>query len=168
MIIHPLIRYTLTGLLVLSVALTGFNAVAIADPLPPSDSTRSARVDTPPADEQSPTSPAVDAAPDSAQPEQPAEPSKTYFLSLASENARRRVNLDPPATRLSITSESGDTAVQCGDGGKTYSCVPGSSLKIQHDADDPISYIWAQNSSANRVRLRIDVYETISLLDALQ
>ncbi|MGJ3252306.1 MAG: hypothetical protein ACFE0J_14435 [Elainellaceae cyanobacterium] len=168
MTIYPLIRHVLTGLLVLLVTLTGIPPVAIADPLPPSDSTLSALVGTPPADEQSPNSPAVDAALDSAKPEQPTEPSKTYFLSLASENARRRVNLDPPATRLSITSESGDTAVQCGDGGKTYSCVPGSSLKIQHDADDPISYIWAQNSSANRVRLRIDVYETISLLDTLQ
>ncbi|MGJ3244797.1 MAG: hypothetical protein ACFE0I_01830 [Elainellaceae cyanobacterium] len=167
MIIHPLIRYALTGLLVLLAALTGFNASAIAAHLPPSDSPLSALVGTPPADEQPPSS-AADAALDSVKPEQSAKPSKTYFLSLESENARRRVNLDPPATQLSITSESGDTAVQCGDGGKTYSCVPGGSLKIQHDADDPISYIWAQNSSANRVRLRIDVYETVSLLDTLQ
>ncbi|HHP7246179.1 MAG TPA: hypothetical protein ACFE0H_15995, partial [Elainellaceae cyanobacterium] len=143
MIIHPLIRYALTGLLVLLVALTGFNTSAIAARVPPSDSPLSALVGTPPANEQPPSSPTADAAPDSAKPDQPAEPSKTYFLSLESENARRRVNLAPPATRLSITSESGDTAVQCGDGDKTYSCVPGGSLKIQHDADDPISYIWA-------------------------
>jgi hypothetical protein len=87
------------------------------------------------------------------------EPLKTYFLTLAAENSRRRVNLDPPATRVLITSESGDTAVACGDGTKTYSCVPGKSLEITHELDAPIDYIWAQNSGMTHVRLRIDVYQ---------
>ncbi len=99
-----------------------------------------------------------DAEPLDAQPSA-ADPLKTYFLSLESENPRRRVNLDAPATRVIVTSESGDTAVRCGDGLKTYSCIPGQSLEISRASDDPIAYIWAQNSGTNRIRLRIDVYE---------
>lgn len=97
---------------------------------------------------------------DSVVPEQSKpEPLSTYYLSLLPDGARRRVNFDAPASQLSVSLESGNTSVRCGDGEKTYSCVPGKSLEIQHRPDRPIKLFWAENSNGDSVRLRIDIYE---------
>lgn len=83
---------------------------------------------------------------------------KTYFLTALPNGSRRSVRLDPPAKRLVITSGSGDTAVRCGDGVRTYNCSPGKRLELE-GKEQPIQTIWAENSTEKQVRLRIDVLE---------
>lgn len=123
-------------ILLLGLLLLGLAAPAIAAEAPPTSSPE--------------PSAAVDETP---------QPIRTYFLALMPEEARRRINFDPPALDIAVRSESGDSAIRCGDGQKTYSCAPGNTLKISHDAADPITYFWGQNTSSANVRLRIDVYQ---------
>ena len=43
------------------------------------------------------------------------KPLKNYFLILLPDGSRQEVKIDPPATRIEVISESGDTIVRCGD-----------------------------------------------------
>ncbi|AHJ31556.1 hypothetical protein NSP_52680 [Nodularia spumigena CCY9414] len=44
------------------------------------------------------------------------QPIKTYFLTVLPEGTKREVKIDPPATKIVVTSQSGDTGIRCGDG----------------------------------------------------
>ena len=83
---------------------------------------------------------------------------KTYFLTALPGGSKREINLDPPATKLVISSGSGDTAIRCGDGIHNYSCAPGKRIEITTDSATPIEKIWAENPHESQVRLRIDIY----------
>ena len=89
------------------------------------------------------------------------KPLKNYFLTLLSDGSRREIKIDPPATRIEVISESGDTAVRCGDGFQNYSCIPGKRLELVYDRDAPIEKFWGENQSENQVRLRIEIYQQI-------
>ena len=89
------------------------------------------------------------------------KPLKNYFLTLLPDGTRQNIKIDPPATKISIISESGDTAVRCGDGYQNYSCIPGKRVEIFYDRDIPIEKFWGENLSENQVRLRIEVYQQI-------
>lgn len=95
-------------------------------------------------------------------PQKQAQPLKTYFLQALPGGTRRSVKLSPPATRLVVSSESGDTAIRFGDGVRTYSAKPGNPQPIEAEPDTPIEKIWAENSTEKQVRLRIDVYQAIT------
>ncbi len=90
------------------------------------------------------------------------QPLKTYLLTLLPGVARQVVQINPPATRLVVTSRSGDTAVRCGDGERSYSCVPGKRLEILADSAAPVDQFWGENTHEIEVRLRIEVYEEFS------
>ncbi len=93
-----------------------------------------------------------------------AQPIKTYFLRILPQASRQKLDLNPPATRIVVTSHSGDTAIVCGDGIRSYSCVPGKPLKLVYEPDTPVKQFWGenQNQSEIQVQLRIDVYEVPS------
>ncbi len=93
------------------------------------------------------------------------KPLKSYFLTLLPDGARQEIKINPPATRIAIISESGDTAVRCGDGFQNYSCIPGKRLELVYDRDTPIEKFWGENQSKNQVRLRIEVYQQIQSTD---
>lgn len=46
---------------------------------------------------------------------QPNQPLKVYFLSVLPEGSKRQVTINPPATKLIVTFQSGDSAIRCGD-----------------------------------------------------
>jgi hypothetical protein len=91
-----------------------------------------------------------------------AQPLKTYFLEALPGGTRRSIKLSPPATRLVVSSESGDTAIRFGDGVRNYSAKPGNPQPIEAEPDAPIEKIWAENPTEKRVRLRIDVYQALT------
>ena len=87
------------------------------------------------------------------------QPVKTYYLNVLPEAGRREVKLDPPATNVAVTSQSGDTTVRCGDATNSYSCSPGKRLELMYDSAMPLVKFWAENTTEIPVRLQIDVYE---------
>ena len=87
------------------------------------------------------------------------QPLKTQFLLSLPQGSRREVEIDPPATRIVVTSQSGDTAIRCGDSVRGYSCAPGKRLELTYDPATPARKFWAENSTEVQVRLRIEVYE---------
>ncbi|MFP5274225.1 hypothetical protein [Coleofasciculus sp.] len=93
-------------------------------------------------------------------------PLKSYFLNVLAGGSRRSIKLDSPATRLIIYSQQGEMPIRCGDGMKTYDCIPGNPLKIQVDPATPIEKFWAENLYEKPVRLRIDVLEEASSQEA--
>ncbi len=95
-------------------------------------------------------------------PQKQAQPLKTYFLQALPGGTRRSVKLSPPATRLVVSSQSGDTAIRFGDGVRNYSAKPGNPQPIEAEPDTPIEKIWAENPTEKQVRLRIDVYQAIT------
>lgn len=95
-------------------------------------------------------------------PQKQAQPLKTYFLQALPGGTRRSVKLSPPATRLVVSSQSGDTAIRFGDGIRNYSAKPGNPQPIEAEPDTPIEKIWAENPTEKQVRLRIDVYQAIT------
>lgn len=88
-----------------------------------------------------------------------AEPVKTYFLNLISDNPRQQIKLDPQATQIKVSVSGGANSVRCSDGVQTYTCVSGKPLTITHDKTNPITEFWAQNSGGGTARIRIDVYQ---------
>lgn len=96
--------------------------------------------------------------PANSDPERP-KPLKTYFLSVPPEGVLYRVNFKPPAAKISVASQSGDTIVRCGDNVKAYRCQPGNTLKISYDPETAIETFWVQNTSEVNVVVRIEVYE---------
>ena len=90
------------------------------------------------------------------------QPLKTYLLTLLPGVARQVVKINPPATRLVVTSQPGDKAVRCGNDGRGYSCVPGKRLEILADSATPVAQFWGENPNEIEVRLRIEVYEEFS------
>lgn len=103
-----------------------------------------------------------------ASPEPPPEAdSKTYFLQVAAGSIKRQITLDPPATKLIVTVESGNALVRCGVRGanpadnhpQTYTCTSGKPLIIERDPDQAIEHFWAQDlSEINDVQLRLESY----------
>lgn len=89
-----------------------------------------------------------------------AQPIETYYLSIL-EEGRREVTIDPPATKIVVTSQSGDTTVRCGDTQNAYSCSPGKRLELKYDITTPVTKFWGENMSQTQVRLQIDVYQTV-------
>ncbi len=87
------------------------------------------------------------------------QPIKTYFLTILPQVSRQKIDLNPPATRIVVTSRSGDTAIVCGDGVSSYSCLPGKPLKLVYEPDTPVKIFWGKNQSEMKVQLKIDVYE---------
>lgn len=90
------------------------------------------------------------------------EPLKTYFLSVPPGGVKHQIAISPAATQLQVTSESGSTATPCGDGVQMYSCTAGKPVKIQRSAEDAIANFTARNTSEQPVRLRLDVYATVT------
>lgn len=87
------------------------------------------------------------------------QPLKTYSLTLIPDNPRQQITLDPPATRIKVTMELGNSAVRCGDRLDSYRTLPGKPLTIERDADTAMTQFWAQNSGGGDARLRIEVME---------
>lgn len=94
-------------------------------------------------------------------------PNQTYFLIALPHGSRQSVKLDPPATRLVISSHSGDTSVRCGEGIRSYTCSPGKRLELTAENSSPIKQIWAENSHETQVRLKIEVLETLNASEDL-
>ncbi|MEM8722465.1 MAG: hypothetical protein AAGE84_24765 [Cyanobacteria bacterium P01_G01_bin.39] len=90
-----------------------------------------------------------------------AQPIKTYFLRVSPALGRQSVNIDPPATNIAITSQSGDTTVRCGDAANTYSCSPGKRLELVYESAEPLTKFWGENTTEVPVRLQIDVYQAV-------
>ncbi|MGF1490671.1 MAG: hypothetical protein ACFBSE_26565 [Prochloraceae cyanobacterium] len=93
--------------------------------------------------------------------QQEIKPLKNYFLILLPNGSRQSIKINPPATRISVISESGNTAVRCGDRLQNYSCIPGQRLELAYEEDIPIEQFWGENQSETQVRLRIEVYQQI-------
>lgn len=87
---------------------------------------------------------------------------KTYFLSVPPGGVKHQIVISPAATQLQVTSESGSTATPCGDAVQMYSCTAGKPIKLQRSEEDAIATFMARNSSEQPVRLRLDVYETVT------
>lgn len=137
----------------------------VTEPSPPIEATRA---------EPLPASTTSAASKSSADPEkQPSSPAdsakvKTYFLQVMAGSSRRQIILDPPATKLVVTFESGNAAVRCGVGPKgmakgdrsqSYTCILGKPLTIERDPDNAITRFWAQDlSDVSDVRLRLKSY----------
>jgi len=94
-------------------------------------------------------------------------PRTTYFLIALPNGSRQSVKLDPPATRLVISSHSGDTSVRCGEGIRSYNCTPGKRLELKAENSSPIKQIWAENSHETQVRLKIEVLESLDFSEDL-
>lgn len=90
------------------------------------------------------------------------EPVKTYFLSVPPGGVKHQIAISPAATQLQVTSESGSTVTPCGDAVQTYSCTAGKPVKIWRSEEDAIATFTARNASEQPVRLRLDVYETVT------
>lgn len=93
---------------------------------------------------------------------------KTYLLQVMAGSPRRQITLDPPATKLVVTFESGDAAIRCGivpkepargDRPRIYTSALGKPLTIERDPDSAITRFWAQDlSEVSDVLLRIESY----------
>ena len=94
------------------------------------------------------------------------QPQKTYHLLVLAE-ARGEVTIEPPATKIVVTSQSGDITIRCGDEQNAYSCSPGKRLELEYEATTPLVKFWGENLSNTQVRLQIDVYQTVPLDNSL-
>ncbi|MGK7936895.1 MAG: hypothetical protein AB4206_14030 [Xenococcaceae cyanobacterium] len=94
------------------------------------------------------------------------QPQKTYHL-LVLAQARGEVTINPPATKIVVTSQSGDTIIRCGDEQNAYSCSPGKRLELEYEVTAPVSKFWGENLSDIQVRLQIDVYQTVPMDNSL-
>ena len=92
--------------------------------------------------------------------EQLVKPLATYHLSVLA-GGRGELTLDPPATKIVVTSQSGDTTIRCGDEQNAYSCSPGKRLELEYENATPVVKFWGENLSDTQVRLQIDVYQTV-------
>ncbi len=90
------------------------------------------------------------------------QPVATYYLSVLA-GGRGEVKINPPATKIVITSQSGDTTILCGDEQNIYSCSPGKRLELEYEVTKPVVKFWGENFSDTQVRLQIDVYQTVPL-----
>ena len=88
------------------------------------------------------------------------QPVATYYLAVT-EGIRKEVKITPPATKIAVISQSGDTTIRCGDGQNAYSCSPGKRLELEYEASTPLTKFWGENMSNTQVRLQIDVYQTV-------
>lgn len=84
---------------------------------------------------------------------------QTYLLNVLPGGSRLTVNINPPATKIIVTSKSGDTAIRCGYNRHIYSCLPGSQLEITADRTNPIHKFWGQNHNEIWVQLLVHVTE---------
>ena len=94
--------------------------------------------------------------------EQSVKPVKTYHLTVLAKG-RGEVKINPPATKIVVTSQSGDTTIRCGDEQNAYSCAPGKRLELEYEVTAPVVKFWGENLNDTQVRLQIDVYQTVSL-----
>jgi len=92
--------------------------------------------------------------------EQSTQPVDTYHLSVLA-GGRGEVKINPPATKIVVTSQSGDTTIRCGDEQNAYSCSPGKRLELEYEDARPVVKFWGENLSDTQVRLQIDVYQTV-------
>ncbi len=97
--------------------------------------------------------------------EQLAQPVETYYLTVLA-GARGEVTINPPATKIVVTSQSGDTTIRCGDAQNAYSCSPGKRLELEYENTTPVVKFWGENLTDTQVRLQIDVYQTVPLEDS--
>ncbi|GAX35716.1 hypothetical protein [Nodularia sp. NIES-3585] len=105
---------------------------------------------------------------DSSEIEELGQPIKTYFLTVLPQGTKREVKIDPPATKIVVSSQSGDTAIRCGDGVSSYSCLPGKRIELVYDYATPAVKFWGENQSDMQVRLQIEVYEVSSNSESLE
>ena len=94
--------------------------------------------------------------------EQLVQPQETYHL-LVLAGARGEVKINPPATKIVVTSQSGDTIIRCGDEQNTYTCSPGKRLELEYEVTAPVVKFWGENLTDTQVRLQIDVYQTVPI-----
>ena len=94
------------------------------------------------------------------------QPQKTYHLLVLAE-ARGEVTINPPATKIVVTSQSGDITIRCGDEQNAYSCSPGKRLELEYEDTTPLVKFWGENLSHTQVRLQIDVYQTVPMDNSL-
>ena len=92
--------------------------------------------------------------------EQLNQPVETYHLSVLA-GGKGEIKINPPATKIVVTSQSGDTTIRCGDEQNAYSCSPGKRLELEYADNTPILKFWGENLSDTQVRLQIDVYQTV-------
>ena len=90
------------------------------------------------------------------------QPVATYYLSVLG-GSRGEVKINPPATKIIVTSQSGDIIIRCGDEQNAYTCSPGKRLELEYEVTTPLVKFWGENLSDTQVRLRIDVYQTVPL-----
>ena len=88
------------------------------------------------------------------------QPVRTYHLSVLA-GGKGEITINPPATKIVVTSQSGDTTIRCGDEQNAYSCSPGKRLELEYEDNAPILKFWGENLSETQVRLQIDVYQTV-------
>ena len=88
------------------------------------------------------------------------QPVATYYLSVLG-GGRGEVKINPPATKIIVTSQSGDIIIRCGDEQNAYTCSPGKRLELEYEVTTPLVKFWGENLSDTQVRLRIDVYQTV-------
>ncbi len=98
--------------------------------------------------------------------EQLIQPVATYHLSVLG-GARGEVKINPPATKIVVTSQSGDITIRCGDEQNAYSCSPGKRLELEYEVTAPVVKFWGENLSDTQVRLQIDVYQTVPIENIL-
>ena len=92
--------------------------------------------------------------------EESVKPVKTYYLTVLG-YGRGELQIAPPATKIEVTSQSGDTTIRCGDEQNVYICSPGKRLKLEYDIDTPLAKFWGENLNDIQVRLQIDVYQIV-------
>ncbi len=98
--------------------------------------------------------------------EQLVQPVETYHLSVLA-GARGEIIIEPPATKIVVTSQSGDTTIRCGDEQNAYSCSPGKRLELEYEDARPVVKFWGENLSDTQVRLQIDVYQIVFVPEIL-
>ncbi|MDJ0901498.1 MAG: hypothetical protein QNJ55_22085 [Xenococcus sp. MO_188.B8] len=102
----------------------------------------------------------IEAVIDSLIAEESVQPVKTYYLTVLGQG-RRELKIDPPATKIVVTSQSGDTTIRCGDEQNVYTCSPGRRLELEYGVSAPVVKFWGENLSDIQVRLQIDVYQIV-------
>ena len=93
---------------------------------------------------------------------EPIKPLKSYSLSVLPDRSKQFVNIEPPANKIIVYLQSGETAVRCGVSTQAYSCKPGNPLEITATPDTPIKQFWAENLSKQPVGLKIDVLDAVA------
>ncbi len=83
----------------------------------------------------------------------------TYPLTVLSQGSRQSVKIDPPALKMTVTVNSGESAIRCGDDFRSYSCVLGKPLELSYETTEPNSKFWAENNTEHQVKLMIKVEE---------